>query len=211
MKVRSIIGSFAITCIIGGWIVAGIGTSKPSVAEIAVDFCRIQARDAPYQVPVAGNALGQSVNSGNGFYGYGRTCPYFIIDIEMTPKSHCFQDPKTAQWKCFPILVSLGAYDLPSSQSFGGTIPVVQEDCQRWTTLRRFYTPAGTVAGSYDSAGNWSSGGCVDYQKSATGAAYPFELNAPVTCCETHRFLVSTKLRTSYQEVFVTFSEKPPS
>jgi hypothetical protein len=191
-------------------LVAGVLGATRSVAQLPItDFCAIQTRDIPYQVPPEGGAIGRVLTSGTGFYGYGRTCPLFIIDVEMTPTSHCF--PLIG---CLPILVFVGTYDLPSSQAFAGTTPIVQEDCQRWTTLRRFYSPAAgsgfTLSGSYDTTGTWSAGACQDSKKSDSGPPYPFKLSAPATCCVTYRFTVSTKLRTSYQEVAISFEEPPP-
>lgn len=177
-----------------------------------VDHCVVQAPDAILWVPLVFDTS-TIVASGSGEYAYGqRACPYFIAEIKMATYSHSYKNEGV--WKATPLDYAAGPYDLPSSAVFGGTLPVVQEDCKRLTGTTRLYTKKQNEAtftwrATAVRTGSWSSGHCALVVKSSSGA-FPIQMDPSQTGWDTYRIVTKAKLRSTYQEVAVFFAEPPP-
>jgi hypothetical protein len=177
------------------------------------DPCMTAAADYILWVPLVFNT-DTLVKSGSGSYAYGeRDCKWFVADVKMATYSHSWQS-QDGQWHAEPMLYNAGPYDLPSSASFGGSIPLNKEDCNRLAVARRIYTrtnsEAGfTLRGTTAHVGNWSAGQCKMLLSSSTGA-FPPRLEPSAAGWDTYRLLTRAKLRSTYQEVAVGFAEEPP-
>jgi hypothetical protein len=178
-----------------------------------VDYCKTQAADDILWVPLQFDTDATILSSESGAYAYGdRACKFYIADIKMATYSHSFY--YYGEWHAQPMFYNAGPYDLPSSGHFGGTIPTVQEDCERLTVHTRVYTkPNGetsfTLQGTRTQIGLWSSGVCTLGLQSSSGEL-PITMNPSQSGWDTYRVAVRAKLRSTYQEVGVTFSEPPP-
>ena len=199
---------FVIAAAMAGW--AGLGAVKSMApAADSTDLCALQPPDSVMYVQ-PGFSSSVILKSESGFYGYGRDCPFFIQDVRVDTRSHCQQDPTTAQWLCAELRYRMGAYDLPGSASPGGTLPLTQEDCQHWHTDQRVYTKlhydtAFTLRATASKSAKWNAGACQEIEDGAWGA-FP-ALTQSTYGFDTYRFVVSTKLRTSYQQVAIMLSE----
>lgn len=178
-----------------------------------VDPCKAQAADDTLWVPLQFNTAATILSSESGAYAYGdRACKYYIADVKMATYSHSYN--LDGSWIPQPMLYHGGPYDLPSSSDFGGVIPTVQEDCVRLTVHSRVYTKfdgetSFTLQGTRTQIGMWSSGQCFLATQSASGQ-FPPMMNPSNSGWDTYRVAVRAKLRSTYQEVAVTFSEPPP-
>jgi hypothetical protein len=195
------------------------GTLFPLPASAAappggyIDYCKTQAADDILWVPLQFNTDATILSSESGAYAYGdRACKYYIADVKMATYSH--SSYYYGEWHAEPMHYHAGPYDLPSSSHFGGTIPTVQEDCERLTVQTRVYTKLNgetsfTLQGTRSQIGLWSSGVCTLGLQSSTGEL-PITMNPSASGWDTYRVAVRAKLRSTYQEVGVTFSEPPP-
>jgi hypothetical protein len=178
-----------------------------------IDYCKTQAADDTLWVPLQFNTAATVLSSESGAYAYGdRACKYYIADVKMATYSHSYN--YDGEWIATPMLYDAGPYDLPSSSHFGGAIPTVQEDCERLTVQTRVYTKlngetAFTLQGTLSQVGIWSSGVCNLVTQSSSGA-FPPSMEPSASGWDTYRVAVRAKLRSTYQEVGVTFSEPPP-
>jgi hypothetical protein len=180
---------------------------------VGFESCKAQKADVTLWVPQVFDTS-KVLASGSGSYAYGeRGCKYFIADVNMATYSHSHKTEGGA-WKPTSLLYFAGPYDLPSSASFGGTIPLIQEDCKRLRVTTKVYTKmhnqtSFTLRGTTVEVGSWSSGKCTLVSKSKTGAS-PEALKPSKSGWDTYRIVTRTKLRSTYQEVAVTFAEPPP-
>lgn len=181
-----------------------------SVVPVIIDFCATQAPDSILYVPSAFGVPHQEVSQ-TGFYGYGRLCPKWILDIKLAGYSNATFDAATGVYTPRPLTVAAGAYDLPSSSAAGGSKATNAEDCGRHveTTsvyLQDYNASAFTLLYTRKWAGTWSNGVC---SYSGTSGA-PLLLQQPPlnSGWRTYRVVSSTKLRTSYQETSVTLAEQ---
>ena len=199
---------FTLAAVLAGWAVARIDTMINRIPAGA-DFCAVEPADMVTWVQ-PGPAATTVLRSASGFYGYGRACAHFIQDVKMEPHSNCRQDPATAQWRCADLLYRMGAWNLPGTASSAGTLPLTREDCERWTAAQRVYTKvhyetAFTLRGTATTSARWNGGACEEIEDTAWGV-FP-ALTQSTYGYDTYRLVVSTKLRASYQEVGIVFSE----
>ncbi len=180
--------------------------------EPGPDPCATELADLFMTVPlVFSTAL--IIPSGSGWYAYGeRPCPYYMVDLQVMPYSHSFKIGD--EWKAEPFSVDAGPYDLPSSVSFGGMKPTVQEDCNRWIVAKKIYVRLQndrwyTWKRTEKLVGNWVSGDCQLVLVNGYGY-FSGEIKQPISGSDIYRIAIRTKLRSTYQEVAVTFGELPP-
>jgi hypothetical protein len=202
----------AATLMMTALLLAYTPVSGEEVIITGLDPCGTQKADLTLWVAKQFNTA-TKITSGSGFYAYGeRGCKYFIADVKMTTYSHSVLYGN--QWIPGPMLYGAGPYDLPSSSSFGGTTPTTQEDCNRWTAETKVFTMMHdqtmfSLRGTSKSEGVWSSAKCNLVHKSSTGY-FPAEMKPSNSGWDTYRIVTRTKLRSTYQEVAVTFEELPP-
>src|SRR5262249_41223682 len=111
------------------------------------------------------------------------------------------------------LYIAAGPYDLPSSATFGGNIPTVEEDCKRLKVWARYYLKRSnedhfTKTGQFHTTTNWQAG--------TNFCAVQFEGIHGITAFksqagwDTYRVAVGTLLRSSAQEVAVNLIATPP-
>lgn len=177
----------------------------------AFDPCILSKPDQIYYVPLTA-PLPKEFHSGSGEYYYVKVCGHFVVDIYMA--TYSATGPIVDGVKMGPGKVRILAtpYDLPSSSSFGGYIPVVQEDCNRLMYSVRFYRKLADQS-SFDlmktskQTGVWFSGKC-DFPISIKGKNY-IDASVSQGGWDIYRVAVQVHLRSSAQEVSVSIVPTP--
>jgi hypothetical protein len=176
------------------------------------DFCAIADPHATYPVPATQGLPYMVATSGSGSYYYTTLCKAYVVDIKMATYSNTDPVQGVPQNPTGALSIGAGAYDLPSSQEFGGFRPIVQEDCNRLKVWARFYLKRHnedhfTKLDEFHTTTSWdpSTLFCkIDGAKSI--AAHVSEVG-----WDTYRVAVYVILRTSAQEVAVTLQSLPPT
>lgn len=176
--------------------------------------CSTVEPDASYLIPRSNEFSGQVLASGDGEYGYQSSadCPYWVTDFKLNRYSNTWISESGALMK-EGVLFKGDAYDLPSSQSHGGTRPIVEEDCRRLEVDVILYRrePGTTTFKLVDSGkgrfASWSeSGGC-----SLSGLPEIIGAEAPNANILTIRIATRARLRDSWQQAAGTAFLAPPN
>ncbi len=139
-------------------------------------------------------------------------CGYWIVDIKMDPVSNK-PPPLLSPGE---VIIKPGPYDLPSSANAGGTIPAIEEDCNRLSVRTFSYRRlAGesdfTTIGWSQSDGSWqaSERRCL-LLVSKDGQGVEIRAPASESGWDTYRAAVRVLLRNSGQEAEVRVIHPPP-
>jgi hypothetical protein len=155
----------------------------------------------------------ETFTSGSGAYYYeaykNHFCSRFIVDVMMATYSNTGPDTGGEVPPSSGVVISGNAYDLPSSDGFGGVVPITEEDCKRFTLNVGFYRKLAnetefTKLSDHSNKSTWESGYC-------SGPTVE-TMSAPTSMSgwDTYRAAVSCVLRTTAQEVQVNINQPPP-
>jgi hypothetical protein len=173
------------------------------------DLCAIAPSAFTYWVPQTQGA-GMVATSGSGGYYYTSLCKAFVVDIKMATYSATDPVDGLPTNPSGELIIATEPYDLPSSQAFGGTTPIVGEDCGRLKYSARYYRRLDnedhlTHLADFKATTNWDSPVC---DVTVDGGVHAY---ASQDGWDTYRVAVAVVLRSSAQEVAVTFIEAPPT
>ncbi|MDO8478830.1 MAG: hypothetical protein Q7W02_22050 [Candidatus Rokubacteria bacterium] len=188
------------------------GTSERMPGSVTVEtLCANAQADATYFIPEAFTE--HSLRSISGKHGYRTSpnCPFWVADFSMNSKSNTFVDPRTNQRIKQRTQFYGRAHDLPSSPSADGTMPVVDEDCKRYTVeyivYRKFKHEANFVLQKHvTSQGSVLGGGCIQQPKPDLAS---YKTEAPDANVLVIRVATRVKLRTSWQETAARADDAP--
>lgn len=188
-------------CPLGGRVVFGCGEQLDSNEEpqqqesnLTLEPLDTCAMAAPNSIQYLNSGVTDlDSKSGSGAYAYDTSnlCHRWIVDFKSATYS-------------LPVVLMASAFDLPSSSSYGGTVPGTAEDCARFTQYVTFYRrlaneTAFTNQGGTTTKGSWSGGKCQLYVSSGS---VKWVITKPSTSgWDTYRVAVSAKERSTYQEV----------
>jgi hypothetical protein len=184
----------------------GVGIELPHLQVI--DFCAL-ADPNPVAWVAPSPAFGVVATSGNGGYYYTTLCKAWVADIKMATYSNTQPVNGIPTNPNGDLIIGTTPYDLPSSQSFGGSIPTVEEDCGRLKWWARYYRKRHnedhfTKIGDFKATTSWQPNVC---QMTFDGG---ITAHRSEEGWDTYRVAVGVMLRTSAQEVAVQFLQAPP-
>lgn len=187
-----------------GWVVS---PQFPHLGGVP-DFCALAEPQFVYFVPQT-QGMGVVATSGSGGYYYTTLCKGYVVDIKMATYSNTDPVEGVPTNPAGALIIATEPYDLPSSQDFGGMIPVVDEDCGRLKWWARYYLKRHnedhfTQVGDFKATPNWDSNVC-HVNPDGGHTAVVSEAG-----WDTYRVAVAVVLRTSAQEVAVKFVPAPP-
>ena len=166
--------------------------------------------DAEYFIPE--NFSEHAVPSGSGRYGYRQRCPFWVVDFSMNSKSNSYLNPEGTRVRERTLFFGL-PHDLPSSNSAGGRIPIVKEDCERlrleYIIYSKFKHESNFVLKKHITA-NASWSGTCNLSINTALPEYNFMTRAPEANVLVIRVATRVKLRTSWQEVAAIAEDAPP-
>lgn len=174
-----------------------------------LDYCASAEPQAAYPVP-ATQSPGLIATSGSGGYYYTTLCRGFVVDIKMATYSNTNPVNGVPTNPTGALLISAAPYDLPSSQAFGGSVPIVEEDCGRLKWWARYYLKRHdedhfTKLTDFKTTTNWQSNSC--HLVAPLGS---ITANVSEAGWDTYRVAARAILRSSAQEVAVLFTQPPP-
>src|SRR6266550_3292896 len=176
----------------------GSGTTSSNTVLLEAD-CAGASADAEYFIPE--NLSEHAVPSGSGRYGYRQRCPFWVVDFSMNSKSNSFVPPGGARVRERTNFFGL-PHDLPSSNSAGGRIPIVKEDCERlrleYIIYSKFKHESKFVLKRHISANAGWSGNTCNLSINTALPEYHFMTTAPEANVLVIRVATRVKLRTSW-------------
>ncbi len=191
----------------GGGVGTTPGTGSPG--PYLPNPCLTGEPDDLANIPQSGSA---STTSGDGSYAYDDNgCSYYVADFRQYVYSNAYWNG--SQWINWEVHSHAGAYDLPSSAGFAGTMPTNAYDCGQLRVYVRHHRRH-----SYDSAfpsspdytangyGVWSGSSC---SLAGMGAGH-IESSAPSSGVYIHRWLVRVMLRGTAQQAGAWVYPAPP-
>jgi hypothetical protein len=172
------------------------------------DFCASVEPNFTYYVPQT-QGMGVVATSGSGGYYYTGLCKAYVADIKMATYSNTDPVDGVPTNPNGDLIIATQLYDLPSSQEFGGMLPIVEEDCGRlkWAAryyLRRHNEDHFTKIADFHATTHWDGYVCQ------VGVDQGFTAVVSQSGWDTYRVAVAVVLRTSAQEVAVRFNAAPP-
>jgi hypothetical protein len=174
--------------------------------------CAQANADAAYFIPE--NLTEHRVPSGSGGYGYRQGCPFWVVDFSMNSKANSYIPFGSTVRVREPTLFYGAIYDLPSSRSAGGTIPIVKEDCERLRLEYIIYSkfkhePNFVLKKHITTNAVWSGDNTCKLPINTALPEYHFKTSAPEANVLVIRVAARVKLRTSWQEVAAMASDAP--
>jgi hypothetical protein len=174
--------------------------------------CARADADAEYFIP---ESLSEHrVPSGSGGYGYRQGCPFWVVDFSMNSKANSYIPfGSTARVREKTLFYGV-IYDLPSSNSAGGSIPIVKQDCERlrleYIVYSKFKHEPNFVLKRHITANTvWSGDNTCKLPINTALPEYSFKTTAPEANVLVIRVATRVKLRTSWQEVAAMASDAP--
>jgi hypothetical protein len=143
-----------------------------------------------------------------GYYHKPGSCDCFVGEVWMYFNSNKQPYPNGNPE---PVRVTGNGFDTPSSSSFGGVVPTVQEDCQRYYRVTRMWekvegTDTWVPKGKQINTGIWSGGIC------SIGSPFAATHNPSMTNqARKLRVAVKLLLRETAQKVSVETNQLPPN
>ncbi len=198
----------------------GLPRSYDDVPRVELHPCTKVEPHIKFDVPMYFGST--ELPSGSGFYHYTGTnsCDRWVVDIRMFAHSNenCnYYNPAPGEL-CGPGRVVIGAHphDLPSSISFGGTIPTTEEDCLSYELDSTIYRKAPgeqefSVWQNHWKEGQWDP---YDQECTITHQSDNFPLtddNEKKFSIDLYRVAVKLILRDSAQQVKVRLTDPPPN
>lgn len=174
-------------------------------------LCAKAQADGTYFIPEAFN--NHSIRSVSGRHGYRTSpdCPFWVVDFSMNSTSNIFVDPQTNQRSKEPTRFYGRAIDLPSSVAADDALPIVGEDCNRYTVefivYRKFKHEANFVLQTHViSQGTLQGSSCIQTPRPELAA---YKTKAPDANVLVIRVATRVKLRTSWQETAAVAEDVP--
>jgi hypothetical protein len=154
-------------------------------------------------------SFGLVATSGSGGYYYTTLCKAWVADIMMATYSNTQPFNGVPTNPDGDLIIATEPYDLPSSASFGGSVPIVEEDCGRLKWWARYYRKRHnedhfTKIGDFKATPSWQSGSC---QFGFDGGVHAHRSEEG---WDAYRVAVGVMLRSSAQEVAVVFKQAEP-
>ena len=175
------------------------------------DFCASADAQATYLVPATQGLPYLVATSGSGSYYYTTLCKAYVVDVKMATYSNTDPINGVPTNPTGSLLIGAGAYDLPSSEGFGGDRPIVQEDCNRFKCWVRYYLKHHNEdhfakISEFHTTTSWKANPPFCTMEGAKVITAQVSKEG----WDTYRVAVAVILRSSAQEVAVTFASAPP-
>ena len=208
-KFLFVLSTVMVTATLGASPAQQHGSRTTSATVLLESECAGAQADFEYFIPE--NFSEHAVPSGSGRYGYRQRCPFWVVDFSMNSKSNSYLPPEGRVRE--PTLFFGLPHDLPSSNSAGGRIPIVKEDCERlrleYIIYSKFKHEANFVLKKHITANAGWSGTC-NLSINTALPQYHFMTRAPEANVLVIRVAARVKLRTSWQEVAAMAVDAPP-